>query len=196
MSDNAVLDQDRNPSELHLAYLLRATDRDRARVSLTNLAEQGSVGAMLYLGEMDEELGPDNYLNAKSWFKLAYECGSNSGRNHLAWIEHQLGNMDQAKALWLEGVADDDNLSIVTLGSLHAESNALELRMQGKILLEKASKKGFLLAKYRLAVFLIKGRFGFLRRIVGFFLLMNFFIRALKTGLKNPENLRKDLALR
>lgn len=156
---------------LRAAMALRATDSEAAFQALLELAEAGSVVAMVEVGESffwdRREAG--GVEQAEKWLRLADQLGSRrallSYGTLLLWERDLLG----AEAVFSKGAAADWSPAIFRLAKLRLDHpRGPDARAEGFHLLERATAMGHPAAKRRLGREMALGRLGWRNIIRGF----------------------------
>src|SRR5438552_661820 len=102
MDDDELRSKEPDLAGLENAQAVVSTDFPRARTKFEELANQGSVMALLYMAFALNQRGDKE--DAKRWYQAAYEKGSSTALFSWASIEYHAGNTEGAERLWAEGV--------------------------------------------------------------------------------------------
>src|ERR1700722_9408152 len=172
MDDAELRGKEPDLAGLENAEALVSTDFPQARVKFEELANQGSVMAMLYLAFALSQRG--DMEDAKRWYHAAYEKGSSTALFSWASIEYHTGNLREAERLWDEGVSKNDGPCMVWLASRYLGTSDEAKHAEARRLLEKAHEQGQLRATLLLGKSLATGKYGIGNIPRGLFLFLKF----------------------
>ncbi len=167
---------------LQQAYALRETDPARAFEEYRTLSADGYPDAMMQLAWCYQEgIGTvTNMSLAELWFRRAYEKGTDRAKRQAIYYlgRYYLMQKDYSKARDIFSIGDAINYSPATyhLGRLYWRGIGVKKQpSEARMLFERASKQGHLLAKRNLAILLMSGRFGIWNIFRGLYLLFQSF---------------------
>jgi hypothetical protein len=128
---------------------------------LEELAAKGSSTAKIVLGASYESSPLADAAKAEAWYRAAYQSRPTEPATfRLARFLYRQGRREEAKALLVEGAANGYGLCMHLLAAVYLEENPRERKAEIRRLLEQASEQGYIVAKRRLAVELMRGHYG------------------------------------
>jgi TPR repeat protein len=191
IDDHQLLDLEQDELRLHEAKNRLATNFPQAKAELEDLADHGSVMAMLYLAHAFSERGEAGYVEAEKWYRMAYERNSSTALFSLAKLNYLRGNISEAEKIWTYGASKNDSPSMFWLASIYLDNlSDTAKRAQAKPLLENASALGQLRATYRLGRILLTGEYGLTKIPRGLLLCLKFLISGVRVAYRDPTSRR------
>ncbi len=178
---------DPNLDALLAANKLLVTDVVGARIELENLAEHGSVLAMLSLATSFLQTRPVNLVQAERWFREARSRGALAAFGGLGRCYYTRGEIIAAKEVFTEGTDRGDAVSMEWLAhfKLAAEPQEFTYAIE---LLKKSAAKGQVRAKMRLAHLQMQGRLGLLMIPVGVAQFISAMFQAFQIAARDPNS--------
>lgn len=140
MDNDELRNKEPRLDELDGAQALVATDFSGARAKFEELANQGSVLAMVHLAFAHSERG--EMEQAKYWYRKAYQSGSSNALFCLATVSYHEGDIAEAEKLWSDGVSKNDGPSMFPLAVIYLDSADEGKNSHAKRLLEKGHDLG------------------------------------------------------
>src|SRR5258708_1777281 len=121
MDDNELLAREKDADRFHHACALLSTNRPQGIAELETLAGQGSVMSMLCLGwTYYKKMGADiDLTTAEKWYKSAYQNGASTALISLGMIYFEQAEYPKAKKIFLDGVSQNDSVSMYWLGRIY-----------------------------------------------------------------------------
>jgi len=148
---------------LETACALMETDPQRGLLDLEDLAEAGSLLAMVHLGWALEN-GTGANVDSKAaevWLRRAYERGSDVASYYLGHVYLRRHDHSRAKEVFAGGVSMNYPPSMYCLGEMYLHGTGISKQPDKALaIFEKASSMGHVFAKRKLAGLLMSGRFG------------------------------------
>lgn len=191
MDDGELWGLEQNAARVENARALLSTVPSQAVAELEELANGGSVMAMLFLAAAHNKRGEVGWVEAEKWYRMAYRRGSSTALFCLGTKNYHAGNIDEAERLWTDGVSRGDGPSMFCLASLYLDNSSDAAKhAQAKILLEEASALGQVRAAYRLGRMSMAGKFGVANIPKGALLCLKSLISAGKIYYREPMSPR------
>jgi hypothetical protein len=162
---NPFIDWDREPDldGLRLAYNKLQTDNDGALKELRELADQGSVMSMIYIGDdyysRRGQIG--NILKAREWYGLASENGSLIAEYKIGRLYYNDDHFNSALFHFNKIIDDGPSGSLHIVGHMYQHGKGVDRDLEtAKRYFELGAAKGHVYAKRDLSRFLMSGRYG------------------------------------
>jgi|GEM_PF-6830554 len=155
--------QEPDPDRLREAYALMGREPAVVLPELNELAERGSVDALVYLGHMYQEgLGTEaDSGTAKDYFKRARDAGSVEGAYRLGRLYVDAADFQKAEDAFAIGVERNHLPSIYWMARILESSEGDACKQDlARSLYRIASKKGHYFARKRLIALLIRRTSG------------------------------------
>lgn len=188
LDDDEFRNGDPDVEELEKAQALVPIDFSQAQARLEELANRGSVMAMLYLGFALSKRG--QMEQAKRWYRLAYEKGSSTALFSLATLEYHGGRLAEAQKLWEEGASRNDAPSMFWLASIYLNSSKTDRLESARKLLERADHHGQVRATHLLAKLLLTGKYGIENVPKGLLLFIKFLLSGFQVAYRDAASRR------
>lgn len=173
------------------AHALLLRDAPLAETRLRNLADQGSVAAMIYLADEYAHARSlaQNPAAAETMYKRLVEVGWLPAHHHLACLSFKRGAYQEAFSYLEIPVEAGYPPSMYRLALMREKGWGCPVDIAGaSVLLKEASNRGHLFAKRELARFYLLGRFGIRRVPKGVLLLASLPFALVRLALsKQPE---------
>lgn len=162
-NDAEIMDADPRIEDVREAARLLEGEPQEAFSTLLDLAEQGSVWAMIHVAWC-RHTGcgtPADPLDAERWYKRAYEAGSDRALLDYALMLRGRGASDLEAEVYSAGVARDWAPALCAYAQLRiSQADSRRQRLVQKPLLERAASYGSPRAQLLLARHMLRGKFG------------------------------------
>ena len=102
-------------------------------------SNKGDIGSMVNVGYfLDEGIGVDaNKVEALRWYRRAAIRGNASGRQNLAILYRELGNIRQAKKWFLKSLEAGDDDAALHLAKIYLQGRTTKSQKWSRFFLEK-----------------------------------------------------------
>jgi TPR repeat protein len=188
MDDGELRSNEQRLDEVNEARDLAATDFSAAQQKFEELANQGSILAMVCLAFAQNKRG--QIEQARSWYRKAYQGGSSTALFSLATMLYHEGDVAEAEKLWSDGVSKNDGPSMFPLAVIYLDSADKDKNSQARMLLEKGNELGQLRATQLLARRLATGKYGIANVPKGVFLFLKCLFSGFLVAYRNPDSPR------
>jgi len=163
VDDQELWKKDPHANKAAKAFALHDIDWPRAFPMLLDLAQRGSVWSMTrvaYCYFRGLGVSPD-LVEAENWYRRAYEAGSQRALLDYGRLLARRGEFVRREAVYRAGAARDWAPASYLLARLLIErSNTPKAYLEARPLLERAAVQGSPAAKWWLARYMARGRFG------------------------------------
>lgn len=174
--------------KLREAQALIGRNTARAIVELRALADRGSVMSIVYLADIFENgRGIDrNDLEAERLYKQAYALGSHIAMFNLGAHYFNRKNYKMADEVFSIGSSRGDSASTYHLARIYLLDRSVPDNVErARKLLEEAASAGHILAKKRLALLLMKERYGWRNKMKGLWMFLKVPCQGCKVALRD-----------
>lgn len=161
-------------ARLYQAIALESIDSARAFAEVQSLSQEGHPASMVKLGRYYQDgIGiPADATLAEAWYRRAFETGSGRAKKRAIYYLGHLylaqNDFDNAFKIFTEGAELNDPVAIYHLGRMYWLGTGIKSQpAEARLLFERASNLGHLLARRNLAILLMSGRFGVLNILKG-----------------------------
>jgi TPR repeat protein len=175
------------------AYKLMKNEPKAALPILEGLAGRGSLMSMVYLGDAYRKgLGTSaDVESAKKWLKRATNEGSREAPHQLGLIHLDLQEYQHAEQMFRLGASWDYLPSLYRLGTMYADGIGVTAQPAlAREFFARASSRGHVFAKRRLAVLLFLGAGGPVDIVAGTRLFISGLAQAIVGAVSDPEGQR------
>lgn len=163
---------------LYHAIALQKLEPVRAFAELNTLSQEGHPASMVSLARCYQYgIGtPIDTIKAETWYRHALETGSGRTKRRALYYLGRLylnqKNYAKAREMFAAGVELNDPPALYNLGRIYWRGLGIKAKpSEARVLFERASELGHLLARRNLAVLLMSGRFGVFNFIKGLYMM-------------------------
>ena len=178
---------------LSTAYKLLKTEPERALSMLEQLAGRGSLMSMVYLGGAYQKglACLTDAESAKKWLKRATDEGSRVAPHQLGLLYLDLKEYQHAEEMFRLGASWNYLPSLYRLGTMFADGAGVSRQPAlAREFFERASSRGHVFAKRRLAGLLLRGAGGSVEIFRGLWLFVLGLAEAIVGAVSDPEGQR------
>jgi len=190
-SDRAIWEREPDQARLNRAAALLVTSPAQALTELQELAENGSVLSMVYLGHAfrNGTGTPIDLGKSEQWYRRAADAGSALAAGILGAYYFDIKQYARAEEFFKMSADRGYLPGMFRLATLYLDEAVIDPQPQkARELLERASALGHAVAKRRLAGLLARGGFGLVQRIRGYWLMLSSFKDYLWITAVDPES--------
>jgi TPR repeat protein len=189
LNHEELLARERDVRVLDDAYSRLSDEPVRALKQFETLANNGSVLSMLYLANRYQRGPFEDLAKAEKWYRAAYEQRALNAVFGLGGLYYRQERLGAAEAVFSDGAANGDGVSMYWLASLYVKQGLLESKSEEiRNLLERSAALGQVNAKNQLGILYMKGRFGGRYLLRGLFLYLRSILDAFRVGYKDPDS--------